>query len=157
MFCDRCGTRLSDQTRFCPTCGKAVGVTPLMPARSRIDGHVRLLGISWLALSAAHFFPGLFLASLGANHWWFLPVGVPAFVHGLLGLIGWALLVGSVLGLVTGWGLLQREPWARTLAIVMGILNLFHVPFGTILGIYTLWVLLPAGAEEEYRGMARAA
>jgi hypothetical protein len=32
-----------------------------------------------------------------------------------------------------------------------------HMPFGTILGIYTLWVLLPAASEQEYRSVARAA
>jgi hypothetical protein len=66
-------------------------------------------------------------------------------------------VAGGILGLVTGWGLLQREPWARTLAIVMACLNMVHMPFGTILGIYTLWVLLPAASEQEYRSVARAA
>jgi len=27
---------------------------------------------------------------------------------------------------------------------------LINAPFGTALGIYTLWVLLPAQSEEEY-------
>lgn len=157
MFCDRCGTRLSDQTRFCPTCGKAAGITPLMPVHNRIAGHVRLLGIFWLALSAFHLLPGLFLLSLAGHGLWFLPPEVPGFVHGILSIIGWMLLAGSILGLVTGWGLLQREPWARTLAIVMACLNLLHMPFGTAIGIYTLWVLLPAASEQEYRTVARAA
>jgi len=34
--------------------------------------------------------------------------------------------------------------------IVIGILAIFHPPFGTALGIYTLWVLLPADAAAEY-------
>jgi hypothetical protein len=29
------------------------------------------------------------------------------------------------------------------------------MPFGTALGIYTLWTLLPAKSEEEYRRLAR--
>jgi len=157
MFCDRCGTRLSDQTRFCPTCGKAAGITPFMPVHSRIAGHVRLLGILWLALSALHLFPGLMFLSLAGHGMWFLPPGVPGFVHGIFGVIGWMFLAGGILGLVTGWGLLQREPWARTLAIVMACLNLLHMPLGTALGIYTLWVLLPAASEQEYRSVARAA
>jgi hypothetical protein len=37
----------------------------------------------------------------------------------------------------------------------MGIVSLFiHIPFGTALGIYTLWVLLPAHAEEEYEKLS---
>jgi uncharacterized membrane protein (DUF2068 family) len=66
-------------------------------------------------------------------------------------------LAGGVLGIIAGWGLLDRQPWARTLAIVLGVINLIHIPFGTALGIYTLWVLLPAESEQEYRSFARAA
>jgi hypothetical protein len=157
MFCDRCGARLSDPAKFCPICGKAAGVTPLMPIDSRIAGHVRLVGMLWLALSAFHLIPGLILLSLFGHGMWFQPLAVPGFVHGILTVVGWMLLAGSILGLVTGWGLLQREPWARGLAIVMACLNLVHMPFGTILGIYTLWVLLPAASEQEYRSVARAA
>jgi len=157
MFCDRCGTRLSDPANFCPICGKAAGVTPLMPRNSRIAGHVRLLGILWLALSAFHVIPCLILLSLFGDGMWFQTLAVPGFVHGMLTIVGWVLLAGSILGLVTGWGLLQQEPWARTLAIVMACLNMIHMPFGTALGIYTLWVLLPAAAEQEYRSVARAA
>ena len=49
MYCDRCGTRLTEGQRFCPTCGKAPGPTPMMPVQGRIAGHIRLLGILWLA------------------------------------------------------------------------------------------------------------
>jgi hypothetical protein len=41
-------------------------------------------------------------------------------------------------------------------AIVFGCIALIHFPFGTALGIYTLWVLLPAESEQEYRRSARA-
>jgi len=156
MFCDRCGTRLSDPANFCPGCGKASRVTPLMPTDSRIAGHIRLLGILWLALSAFHLIPGLILLSLSTHGMWFLPLAA-GFVHVILSVVGWVLLAGSILGLVAGWGLLEREPWARTLAIVMACLNLVHIPFGTALGIYTLWVLLPASSEQEYRSSAHTA
>jgi hypothetical protein len=43
------------------------------------------------------------------------------------------------------------------LAIVLGCFHLLNPPFGTALGIYTLWVLLPAASEQEYRQIARAA
>jgi len=44
---------------------------------------------------------------------------------------------------MAGWGLLQRAPWARLLALILAFLALFNVPFGTAIGVYTLWVLLP--------------
>jgi hypothetical protein len=158
MFCDRCGTQLQDQASFCPSCGRPVKVIPLMPVQSRIGGHIRLLGILWLALSAFRLLPGLFLLSM-VRHGGitFLPPEVPFFVHGILRAVGAAFLFSGVVGIITGWGLLERQPWARMLAIVLGCFNLIDMPFGTALGIYTLWVLLPARSEEEYRQIARAA
>jgi len=41
-----------------------------------------------------------------------------------------------------GWGLLRFRPWARLLTIVLSVLHLFHIPLGTALGVYGLWVLL---------------
>ena len=40
-----------------------------------------------------------------------------------------------------GWVLLNFRPWARPLMIVLSVLHLIHVPFGTALGVYGLWVL----------------
>lgn len=45
---------------------------------------------------------------------------------------------------------MQREPWARVLALVLGFISLFNIPLGTVVGIYTLWVLLPAQSQGEY-------
>ncbi|HKW89807.1 MAG TPA: hypothetical protein VJN21_13745 [Candidatus Acidoferrales bacterium] len=62
----------------------------------------------------------------------------------------------TALALVAAWGLLERQSWGRIAGIVAGILALIRIPFGTALGIYTLWVLLPATSEMEYRSLARA-
>jgi hypothetical protein len=56
----------------------------------------------------------------------------------------------SVPGLVTGFGLLSWKPWARILAIVLCAINLINIPFGTILGIYGLWVLLNKDTERLF-------
>ena len=157
MYCDRCGTALQEFQRFCPRCGKAVGAIPLMPVENRIAGHVRLLGIFWLAISAFRLIPGLALLSIFQYGVPFFTPGIPGFVHGVMRGLGGLFLAGAVIGLVAGWGLLERQPWARTLAIVVGCFSLVDMPFGTALGIYTLWVLLPARSEEEYRQIARAA
>jgi len=154
MFCDRCGTNLPEGAGFCPNCAKPVGATPLVPAHSRVAGHVRLLGIFWVALSAFRLIPGLALLMVFGRNPDF-PPGVPYVVHGLLSGIGWLFLAAASIGLITGWGLLRREPWARTLAIIIALVSLLDMPFGTALGIYTLWVLLPAKAEQEFRDASR--
>jgi hypothetical protein len=128
-----------------------------MPVQGRIAGHVRLLGILWLATSALHLIPGLFLMTFFGHRGGILPPDAPMFVSTLLHTVGLALLGGAVLGLMAGWGLLERQPWARTLAIVLACFHLLNPPFGTALGIYSLWVLLPAASEEEYRRLARVA
>jgi hypothetical protein len=69
----------------------------------------------------------------------------------ILGLTGTLLtaflLILSVPGLVTGFGLLSFKNWARILGIVLSALNLINIPFGTVLGTYGLWVLLSKDTE----------
>ena len=55
--------------------------------------------------------------------------------------IGFFLLLLSAPGLVGGIGLLKRQNWARILVLILSVLQLFNVPFGTALGVYSLWAL----------------
>ena len=48
----------------------------------------------------------------------------------------------AVPSLLCGWGLLNYRPWARTLGIILSVLQLASFPVGTMLGGYGLWVLL---------------
>lgn len=165
MFCTYCGAQLQVDQRFCRSCGNLVTPgPPLPPAGAYMARHVRLLGIFWIALSAIHLVHGggrLLGARVAwlIGHTWFDDVswGWPLsdFLHSLLSLVGALTLLLAIAGFVVGFGLLEHRRWARTLTIIMGIIALFNPPLGTALGIYTLWVLLPAHAEEEYRRMAR--
>ena len=153
MFCDRCGTVLADSATFCSTCGKPAHAAPAQPVaapQSRVSSHIRLLAILWLAVSVYRLLPGLFLFAVVRPVLWSAAPEVP-FLPVVLKGIGGLILTGAVLGLITGWGLLERQPWARMLAIVLAFISLLEMPLGTALGGYTLWVLLPAGSEEEYR------
>src|SRR5437763_15154675 len=118
MFCDTCGTRLSDTQRFCPSCGKSAGSVPLMPVKGRIAGHIRLLGILWLASAAIHLIPGFFLITF-LRPGYLLPIDAPPFLGPLMHMIGLFLFGGAVLSLMAGWGLLERQPWARALSLVL--------------------------------------
>jgi hypothetical protein len=62
---------------------------------------------------------------------------------GLIG-VGFAtfFMALAVPAIVGGWGLLKYKSWSRILMIIISGLNLIHIPFGTALGIYGLWVLL---------------
>ena len=60
---------------------------------------------------------------------------VAAFVVVLFGLL-------SVPALVGGWGLLKRKPWARILVLMVSFLALPGFPVGTLIGGYSIWVLM---------------
>jgi hypothetical protein len=49
--------------------------------------------------------------------------------------------------IVAGWGLLKFRPWARILGIILAVLCLIHIPFGTLLGIYALIILFRKDTE----------
>ena len=157
MFCDGCGTALAAGQRFCSRCGKeCAGVMVVgYPQRSRVQEHVRLLAILWFALSALSVLGGVILVILANTLFLHLhgmgdPDAPTAFLHPLLTVVGIFVIAKGAAGFLTGWGLLNREPWARIGSLVLAFISLINPPFGTALGIYTLWVLLPARAEEEY-------
>ena len=66
-------------------------------------------------------------------------------------------LASAVVRFAVGWGLLKMRPWGRTLALAMGFFALIQPPFDTALGVYTLFVLLPDAAGDEYRQMCQPA
>jgi len=157
MFCDACGTQLQASQKFCSGCGRAVtGGFPLSPQRGRIQEHVRLLAILWFALSAFEALGGVILLVLAHTLFPRLFEMAPApgppvgFLHVLFTVLGIFVLAKAAAGVFAGWGLLNREPWARVLTLVVGFLALLHPPLGTALGVYTLWVLLPSESEAEY-------
>jgi len=66
-----------------------------------------------------------------------------AAILGLVGTFVFALtILVSVPGVIAGIGLLNFREWARILTIVVSVLNLINIPFGTAVGIYGLWALL---------------
>jgi len=63
-----------------------------------------------------------------------------------------ALLWGGI-HVVTGNALRRHRPWARLVGMGLAVLNLFFLPFGTALAVYTFWTLL---ADETRRLFAPA-
>lgn len=61
------------------------------------------------------------------------------------------ILLLSIPDIIAGIGLLQFKPWARILTIILSVLHLIHIPFGTAVGIYGLWVLLSGGTEQLFQ------
>jgi hypothetical protein len=53
-------------------------------------------------------------------------------------------------GILAGYGLLRRERWGQILALIVAILSLFNFPVGTLIGAYTLFVLLQNSATAYF-------
>ena len=56
--------------------------------------------------------------------------------------LAFILCLFSVPGIIGGIALLYMKPWARILVLILGFLELLNFPFGTALGIYTIWILM---------------
>ncbi|MBN2185054.1 MAG: hypothetical protein JW746_06965 [Candidatus Krumholzibacteriota bacterium] len=65
-------------------------------------------------------------------------------------IISFVCLVFAVPGLIGGIALLKRREWGRILTLVIGFLRMLIIPLGTILGIYTIWVLLNDDAKKLF-------
>ena len=53
----------------------------------------------------------------------------------------------SLPGLIGGIGLLLGQNWGRIVLIIVSCMELLKFPFGTALGVYSLWVLTNKDAE----------
>lgn len=52
------------------------------------------------------------------------------------------LIFVSIPGLIAGFGLYRRKEWARILTLVISVIALFNFPFGTAIGIYSIWAMI---------------
>lgn len=124
--------------------------------RRRVAGNLQPLGITWCVWGVYRLITGIAASfavhTLSHGGMWsgegtqFLP----GLFHLLVPVIALSTGVMAALSLLTGYSMLSRKPWARTLAIIMAILSLIKLPLGTTLGIYTLWALAPRAAGVEY-------
>ena len=158
MYCNRCGKEMAPGQQFCSSCGAQIAEANLLTA-GRVQRHLQLLAILWFVYSFFNLLAGgvlmvlanTLLAHLGRRA---DVQDVPGFLQPLLTVVAGFVLIKGLAGFAAGWGLLQRESWGRPLTLVLAFLALIDPPFGTALGIYTLWVLLPGSAGDEYSALA---
>jgi hypothetical protein len=180
MTCSACGNTFAQEARFCPRCGApATAAPPFVPVPppaygvpylpyNRVARNLQTLSILWLVYATWRFLTGLagviflhgfFGNHFGPNHWghdnWNF-----GFAHfGFENLWPFALtslMLSVACAVLVGYALYTRRPWARVLAIIFGILALFHPMLGTALGIYTLYVMAPSLSGAEYDAMTAA-
>jgi hypothetical protein len=58
--------------------------------------------------------------------------------------------------ILVGKGLLHCQEWARNLGMILSIFGLINIPFGTAIGVYSLWVLTSYEVEPLFAAPPRA-
>jgi hypothetical protein len=178
MVCQACGAPVVESVHFCSKCGAQVTPAPPMYAAyppppmpmymPRVQRNLQTMGILWCVLGVYRVVSGLigmvFLRALsthnfGDDAWmfggrWHGGPFAPMWIGGLWPVVAVATVFAAALALIAGFGLLNRRPWGRIVAIIAAILALLKFPFGTALGIYTLWVLAPGASGLEYDAIA---
>jgi hypothetical protein len=54
----------------------------------------------------------------------------------------WYLIALSAAGVTAGIGIMHGWHWANTAILILGCMDLVMLPFWTLLGIYTIWVVM---------------
>jgi hypothetical protein len=123
--------------------------------RKQIEQHVQILGFVHLVSGGFFAAIGLFVLALLLGIGLIVAADDPMApkVMGIVGFSVAGLLVALGLpGMVAGYGLLKRKSWGRALAMVVGVLDLFNMPIGTLIGVYTLFVLVQEPAGDYFGG-----
>lgn len=104
--------------------------------------HVKALGALYIGLGVLRLFVALaaFLAILGSGIISGDPIAVQV-TSIVAPLVAVFLVTLGLPGIIGGYGLLKGKSWARYLVMVLAVFNLFDFPVGTILSVYTYWVL----------------
>jgi len=111
---------------------------------SRMKKHVTVVGalqigfsILWLIGAIVIFFVFNFARGFVEND------DVAGTVLKVMGIV-LPVFLGTIatLGLVGGIALLSYKSWARILTIVVSALGCFNIPIGTLIGVYSIWVLM---------------
>ena len=111
-----------------------------------MDSHIKVIGVLWIVLGVISLGFGLLvlLVLMGVS---FIPAlhDSLAITPGVVRIIAYA--VSSVLALfglpkvIAGIGLLKRREWARIMTIVLAFLEMWNVPLGLALSVYSLIIL----------------
>jgi hypothetical protein len=108
-----------------------------------MEKHLTVLGIIYIAFSALGILSAAFVFTAIVGGGILSGDSEAMAITAIVGpAIAFFLLIVSAPGFIGGIFLLKWRPWARVLILILGFLNLLFIPFGTILGIYTIWVLL---------------
>jgi len=122
------------------------------PVGLPIEKHISILGGLYITFSAITLIAAIivFLAIAGGGIISGDELAI-AITTTVASIIASLLVLISAPGIICGIGLLKLRPWSRIFALILGTINLINIPFGTVLGIYTFWILMKPESEEIFK------
>lgn len=115
----------------------------------QILGWLRIVGAALMAVLGC--FLLVLLAGIGlafGEREGVLVLSTIAFISGGL------MMVLALPGLIAGIGLLLGKNWGRILALIMAIFDLLNFPIGTVIAVYSFFVLLQNSATAYFDSTA---
>lgn len=114
--------------------------------RQEMEQHLRIVGWLHIVNGGIAVAIAVLVATLMTGAGALAAAEEGAGIFALLAGMGWAIAafigVLSLPSIIGGWGILNYRPWSRVLVLIVSVLNLMNVPVGTLIGGYSLWVLL---------------
>ncbi len=71
-------------------------------------------------------------------------------LNNIANVIAIVFVVISIPGIIAGFGLYKRKEWARILTLILSVIEIFNFPFGTAIGIYSIWALIQPETVAEF-------
>lgn len=120
-YCQDCGNLASINAPYCSICGSTTfAATP--PAKISRPTGVTVLAILEIIVGA-------------------ISLAIASIITLIFPPLGLVFLIVPILAIIFALALFTGRNWARILALIGGVLLLFDIPIGTILGIVMLWYL----------------
>ena len=147
--CSNCGAHVTSDSFFCQVCGSEVTL-PSKELNSRLEtfkGYIQVIGIVEIVFGIITLFGALLvtvvvpLVFYGLRYANDVPPYLLRFVIVLIFGIALLLYIFAFACIISGRKLLQYKNSGRIGTMIIGALNLFNVPIGTIFGIAALYVL----------------
>ncbi len=108
-----------------------------------MKNHLKVLGIVYLTFGFVCGIAVFFFLRTAAVHGPILSLtSIINSLPGFRSVFAFLFTITLLPALIAGFGLLAEKKWARTLAQILGFVNLVNIPLGTMVGIYTIWALM---------------
>lgn len=157
--CPNCGASVVTQDLFCQACGidltkiQSSQVTKLSARINEYQGYIQVLGyvemvfgvlilvIGLFVVIIAVFVPLLMLQGIAPDDLGSSTELVAIFIGSLLFVTALLVFIFGIAHIVYGRRLLQYRSSGRVGTIVIGVLHLINIPFGTVFGLAALYIL----------------